>query len=72
MSSPASTDSHQALCNEVGRIAKLSGDQKLPGALVFLLQSDPQALIEVELVDHPLDLPQEQFEALLIDSECEV
>lgn len=42
------------------------------GALRFLLQPDPEAMIEVELVDQPVDLPQGQFEALLVDSECEV
>jgi hypothetical protein len=43
-----------------------------PGALPFLLQPDPEALLEVTLVDRPVALPTSQFEALLVDSECEV
>ena len=42
------------------------------GALPFLLQFDPDAIIEVVLVDQPVALPVSQFEALLVDSECEV
>ena len=42
------------------------------GAMAFLLEPDPEAAVTAELVDHPVELPQAQFEALLIDSECEV
>jgi hypothetical protein len=38
----------------------------------YLLQPDPEALVHVELVDHPTELRQDQFTALLVDSECEV
>lgn len=38
----------------------------------FLLQLEPEAMLVVELVDSPVQLPCEQFEVLLIDSECEV
>ncbi len=44
----------------------------LPGA-TLLLQPAPEDMLDVELIDHPIsDLPTEQFEALLVDSECEV
>ncbi len=72
MSNLAPTEHCQALYNEMGQATGAQGDTMLPGALPFLLQPDPEAIIEVELVDRPLDLPEEQFEALLIDSECEV
>lgn len=39
----------------------------------FLLQPTSEDMLEVELVDQPLpDPPAAQFEALLVDSECEV
>jgi hypothetical protein len=38
----------------------------------FLLQDDPEAPISVEVVDQIVELPQEQFKSLLVDSECEV
>jgi hypothetical protein len=38
----------------------------------YLLHPDPSAHLQVELVDHRVDLPGEQFDALLVDSECEV
>jgi hypothetical protein len=42
------------------------------GAMSFLLEPDPEAAVSTELVDQSVELPQDQFEALLIDSECEV
>lgn len=42
------------------------------GEFSFLLQPEPEAMLIVELVDSPVQLPCDQFEALLIDSECEV
>jgi hypothetical protein len=72
MSSQTSTYSGHALRSEIGRTPESNRDRTKPGAQVYLLQPDPDSIIEVHLVDHPLDLPQEQFEALLIDSECEV
>jgi hypothetical protein len=56
----------------MNREAGTSGYTAPSGALCFLLQPDPEAIIEVELVDQPLDLRQDQFEALLTESECEV
>jgi hypothetical protein len=50
----------------------VSEDPQIPGAHPLLLQPDPEASIQADLVDQPVDLPQEQFAALLIDSECEV
>lgn len=38
----------------------------------LLLVPEPEAQLIVELVDTPVPLAYEQFEALLIDSECEV
>jgi len=72
MSSPVATQLRQTWLDEINREVRASGYPALPGALCFLLQPDPEAIIEVELVDQPLDLPQDQFEALLTDSECEV
>ncbi|MBE2200386.1 MAG: hypothetical protein IAE79_17355 [Anaerolinea sp.] len=42
------------------------------GDCSFLLQPEPEAMLVVELVDSPVQLSRKQFEALLIDSECEV
>lgn len=72
MSSPVATQLWQTWLDEMNREAGASGYTASPGALCFLLQPDPEAIIEVELVDRPLDLRQDQFEALLADSECEV
>ena len=49
-----------------------NGYSMLKGKYSFLLQPEPEAMLTVELVDKPVQLPHEQFEALLIDSECEV
>ena len=38
----------------------------------YLLQPDPAVLFKPVLVDHPTELPSAQYEALLVDSECEV
>jgi hypothetical protein len=67
MSNFTPNDRPQAAYEEMGQ-----GIPPRRGALSFLIQDDPEAIIEVELVDHPLDLPQDQFEALLFESECEV
>ena len=72
MSSPPVTQLRQTQPDEMNREAGASGYTTSPGALCFLLQPDPEAIIEVELVDQPLDLRHDQFEALLTESECEV
>ena len=66
MSNPAPTDGKKVLHDETQR------GPLLAGTFSFLLQPDSEATIEAELVDQPVNLPQEQFEMLLLDSECEV
>jgi hypothetical protein len=72
MSSLDSNDRSLYRQTEANRLPETDLDLSLPGALPFLLQPDPEAVIEVELVDQPMQLPTQQFEALLVDSECEV
>jgi hypothetical protein len=72
MSNPASTDRHKVFHDDMGQRGRGNDNPTLPGALPFLLQPDPQAIIEVELLDQPVKLSHNQFEALLVDSECEV
>jgi hypothetical protein len=72
MSDFAPIDRRGTLHDGTGQADEQKGGAALVSALLFLLQPDPEAIIEVELVDQPVDLPQDQFEALLIDSECEV
>lgn len=68
----APNDHSQKLREETSRATEAQGNPSPPGALPFLLQADPEAIIEVELVDQALDLSQDQFQALLFESECEV
>jgi hypothetical protein len=56
----------------MNQVGESRGNLLNAGAMVFLLEPDPEAAVTVELVDRPVELPQDQFEALLIDSECEV
>ena len=72
MSKPAQTDFTVTLSDEPNQFPITNGAPANPGALPFLLQPEPEAIVEVELVNHPVKLPHHQFEALLIDSECEV
>ncbi len=65
-------DHQRTKCDQTNRVAEANREPTLLGALPFLLQLDPEAIIAVELVDQPLELPEDQFESLLIDSECEV
>lgn len=65
MSSPVPADCQKKLLDPAHRDSQTDTHP-------FLLQPDPSALVEVELVDWPVELAQEQFQALLIDSECEV
>ena len=58
--------------NSVASVAPTRVSAAPPGVPSFLLQPEPDALLEVVLVDQPVDLPTAQFEALLVDSECEV
>ena len=69
MSSQATQVSRQLLWNRNGPVGK---ECENSGTHPFLLHPDPEAMLQVELVDHPIELPQDQFTALLIDSECEV
>jgi hypothetical protein len=62
----------QASHRETSHPPQGAANPPLPGALSLLLQWDPNAIIEVELIEEPIDLPQDQFEALLFESECEV
>jgi hypothetical protein len=55
-----------------GKHTNKSNSSVAKEAFSFLLQPEPEAMLVVELVDSPVQLPREQFEALLIDSECEV
>jgi hypothetical protein len=71
MSNPTRTDGH-SVAPDTAQLIQAQGNPPLPGALPFLLQADPEAIIEIRLVDYPIDLPQDQFEALLFESECEV
>lgn len=69
MSSQATRVSRQLPRDRNGPVSK---GRENPGTHPFLLQPDPEAVLHVELVGHPTELPQDQFTALLIDSECEV
>lgn len=55
-----------------GKPANKSISSIAGGMFSFLLQPEPEAMLVVELVEYPVQLSYEQFEALLIDSECEV
>ncbi len=72
MSSRAPTVSRELLWSSHHSAGEASGSSAVSGMHPYLLQQDPEALIQVELVDHPTELPQDQFVALLVDSECEV
>jgi hypothetical protein len=72
MSSRSPTGRRQAFPADRDREALLNEGPQSSGAQPLLLLPDPAALIRTDLVEQPVDLPQEQFATLLIDSECEV
>ncbi len=65
MSSPSN-------CSTTTTRRRLKPPSAPPPASPYLLQPDPAACIQVELVERPVVLPTQQFDALLVDSECEV
>jgi hypothetical protein len=72
MSSRTPTVSRKLSRDSDPPVSQACGNSVISGKHPFLLQPDPEALLYVELVDHPTLLPQDQFTALLVDSECEV
>ncbi len=72
MSKPTPTSHCHANREAPENVAPAHNDLPSTNTFSFLLQPDSEAGIKVKLVDYLVDLPQEQFEALLIDSECEV
>jgi hypothetical protein len=72
MSSRPTSVGRQLSRDKSNPVSGSCGDLGVSGAHPFLLQPDPEAQLHVELVDHPTELSQDQFTALLVDSECEV
>ena len=72
MSNLTLPDRQETARDGMTQVAEARGNPLITGAMTFLLEPDPEATVFTELVDRPVELPQGQFEALLIDSECEV